>query len=118
MRTDARSGRAPQAGPLVLTKLETCVLSSCEGQNVGARVAREIISRYLGRDVSVREMRATYARLLELDLVEPLTGRHGDRRRALFKGTRTSEFSFRATRKGVLYLKRPSRASTPPLEQP
>ena len=93
--------------PVVLTSLEVYVLSSCEGQNVGARVARDIISRHLGRDISAREMRLTYARLLELGFVEPLTGRHGDRRSAQFKGTRTSEFSFRATREGVLYLKRP-----------
>lgn len=47
----------------MLTRLEEYVLSSCDGQNVGARVARDIISRYLGRDISVHEMRKAHARV-------------------------------------------------------
>lgn len=93
--------------PFVLTELEEYVLSACDDQNVGALVARDIISQYLARDISVRDMRKVYERLLGLGLVEPYRGRHGQRRVAPFRGTRTRDLSFKATREGVLYLKRP-----------
>jgi hypothetical protein len=90
----------------VLTELEEFVLAACDDQNVGALVARDIISRYLARDISLRDMRRAYERLLGLGLVDPFRGRHGDRRIAPLKGTRTRDFSFKATHEGVLYLKR------------
>jgi hypothetical protein len=91
----------------VLTDIEHYVLAACDDHNVGALVARDIISQLLGRSISLREMRKVYERLLELGLVEPFLGRHGTRRLAQFNGSRTRDLSFNATPEGVLYLKRP-----------
>lgn len=95
--------------PFVLTKVEEYFLAASEDHNVGAQVARAIISRHLARDISVSEMRQVYERLLELGLVEPYRGRHGSRRPVPLKGTRTRDLCFTATREGVLYLKKPRR---------
>jgi hypothetical protein len=93
----------------VLTEVEQYVLAACDDQNVGALVARNIISQHLARDISIRDMRKAYERLLGLGLVEPYRGRHGKRCVAPFKGTRTRDLSFKATHEGVLFLKRTRR---------
>jgi hypothetical protein len=91
---------------VVLTDLERYVLAACDDHNIGALVARDIISQHIGRRLSLREMRGIYERLLELGLVEPFLGRHGARRMAPLGGTRTRDLSFNATPEGVLYLRR------------
>jgi hypothetical protein len=91
---------------LVLTEIERYVLASCDDHNVGALVARDIISQRIGRKLSLREMRQIYERLQELGLVEPFLGRHGARRSATLIGTRTRDLSFNATPEGVQYLRR------------
>ena len=96
--------------PFELAEIEEYVLAACVDQNVGALVARDIISQYLARDISIRDMRKVYERLLGLGLVETYRGRHGKRRIAPFRGTRTRDLSFKATREGIRYLKRPRQA--------
>src|SRR5690349_18508187 len=93
--------------PFVLTEIEDYALCACDDQILGALVTRDIISQYLKVNISVRDMRRVYERLLGYGLVKPYRGPCNKERPARFKGTRTRDLSFQATRKGVLYLKRP-----------
>jgi hypothetical protein len=93
--------------PFVLTEIEDLALCACDDQILGALVTRDIISQYLQIKISVRDMRRVFERLSSYGLVKPYRGPCNRERPARFTGTRTRDLSFQATRKGVLYLKRP-----------
>jgi hypothetical protein len=91
----------------VLTELEDLALVACDDQHLPALVARDIIASWLKRRISVREMRAAYAKLLALGLLQSYRERAGRVYVAPFEGTRTRDLSFRATPKGRRHLQKP-----------
>jgi hypothetical protein len=92
---------------VALSELQDLALASCDDQHLEALVAREVISSFLARDISVREIRGAYGVLLALGLVKAYQEKGGKVRAAMFEGTRTRDLLFRATRRGVAQLKRP-----------
>lgn len=103
---------------VVLSDLEDLALVACDDQVLPALAARDVIASYLSLGISVRDIRGVYGKLYALGLVKPYRERGGKAVVASFEGTRTRDLSFRATRKGVLYLKQPRKRSSPSLQRP
>ena len=91
--------------PFILTELEDLALAACDDQHLRALSARTVLSSWLARDVSLRELRLAYSRLLELGLLRSYRERAGRAYASPFVGTRTRDLAVRATPKGRNYLK-------------
>lgn len=90
--------------PFILSDIEDLALAACDDMYLEASSARNILSTWYERVVLYRELRAAYARLIQLGLLRAYAKRNHRIVLVQLPGHRTRDLAVRATSSGRQYL--------------